>query len=1773
MPLRRSASLRARSSAAQVDEAIQGGAVSMAVEASREAASSASAISRMLAPVSVASLVQVGALQAERLGEAGPQAAEPLLAAKALPLLVWQLGAMLEAEDPQGTAQVARALAALTSCGPSFQEATLKVGGMRMLVAAVNWEASLDAATVAAAAISNLVAGNQEAKNKLRVESGLDALVEFMRRAVAAGDAFAVGSAATALRNAITHNNGNREEVTKLDAVKVCIVCICRYCNYEECIVQLLALLNNLFSDNPPAKEQMVEHQGMQALLQLLRLYEDPDQQTVISATRALWGLLMDHVGAQTTFVEENGLDLAVALMQRVEPTSPARTHLLGIICSVTPTAEVARDLAASQGLPTVIAALRAAGDARLVEMAMNAILHLVKPAADPMRDHLRCAGAVEALLELLRCCDPDEELATQALDALLQLLDRNIDAQITLCDAGGVGQLVETLAPAFRPGGCEHPAVARVVWIMFHLADSLEGAELLRRCLAPKLLVRVTMSGLHNPRFPTAPATLPAVATLGRMAAQSKGIREEVLACQAVTGCVRLLQAGVDSELEEMCITTLSSLAEGALGQSLIRKDGGLEYFCRILLTDDLSALEPAVALDAVRAIGHMTLQHRGNQDSMREVGALEALSAILSASHGPGGSRDLLLAALVAIFNMLDANPENQAHAGRCNCAPVLGDILRKSTIEPEELTAFLRQRSRVAQGRRGPVLRENGRGAQDGGGGGGKPALLRRSSKSTLESMWPHGLLPPPCRLKQAAPRVQADGAPARLSLRPSRKLQFTSNASVPLDMLVVPEAISLELPGRLALDCLALMCRARENSDAVRGAGIIPLFVQLLGGAQDNETKTKSAISIAHLAQYSVENQDIMSDAGALERLVESLDRRYTDTVDSECRKWICIALSKVVDGNTRTQEKLGAQGIEAIVGVLRFISEALLEAIEQSTDQALTTNCLSTMKKLSVSPQCRFLSSKHGGSSVVVKLIVNNVDTQGNGELAKVGCDVLTSLAIEEEYKVHAKNAGAISELVRVMRLPASGSVPCEAALAVAKLCEGCKENRVEFRKCLGMRPLVRLLNAGPEAPVTVAGSALISVLAVERENKASRPTHRHYSDVLRNCGAFDALLALIKHGPKSTASVSALRAVSSMCGGHYLNQNSARDAGILPELVRYLDSGHAHAPAVGAAAGAMAALCSAGNATNVEAFREMGGMDVLLNYVKGGLGPAEGSDMAALLAVVTADYPGLKPFAINLDELLSPLIALLSEGGDEEAMGQALNALASMSQKRENYKRAIMAAGAVPHVIRAMNRATNNPNSSVCKHGARLVDCLAADERHVNKWAIKEAGGLVPMLKLLRDAEDPELQLATASGIGHICYGDAASTAPILLRGHGITALTSMLRSGHDRLVTSAALWALRIAAGAPEVVLDLIAAEQGIKHCVRLLTESGSNDSAANAAFILAQFAEYDKKYHDEIFDRKGAEVIISLLRFTQGEFTLKLYLARTLSGLATSVAGKQEIRRAGGISALVDLLEHDCMEASGIDSDITIATTEVLWKLSFDQTNVLRMKDTKLVYLLVKLVAGSDNKQAAFHALCTITIMSEVPSCQQDVIDAGGLRCLVSCVSCVSRFKMNVTAAVALRHFCGDARHRDLIRNAGAFKALCQLIGGLDMEAALEALITAGRLLKPDPLHAVDLVKAGAVQAIKEMYDTKPRTPEIVLGAQALLMLMQDNWEGKRLMLQTGAAEILSVDVLELKATVSAKTLTKVPAEAAAHLSKAPAKSFLNPKSFAAVEEEEEN
>lgn len=92
-------------------------------------------------------------------------------------------------------------------------------------------------------------------------------------------------------------------------------------------------------------------------------------------------------------------------------------------------------------------------------------------------------------------------------------------------------------------------------------------------------------------------------------------------------------------------------------------------------------------------------------------------------------------------------------------------------------------------------------------------------------------------------------------------------------------------------------------------------------------------------------------------------------------------------------------------------------------------------------------------------------------------------------------------------------------------------------------------------------------------------------------EVLRNSGALEGLLPLLRAGPESSIAISAARAVEGMCREHYINQNAAREIGVLAELTRLLGAGHEYVDMVAAAAGGVASLCSAGNATNAQAFK------------------------------------------------------------------------------------------------------------------------------------------------------------------------------------------------------------------------------------------------------------------------------------------------------------------------------------------------------------------------------------------------------------------------------------------------------------------------------------------------------------------------------------------------------------------------------------------------------
>ena len=50
---------------------------------------------------------------------------------------------------------------------------------------------------------------------------------------------------------------------------------------------------------------------------------------------------------------------------------------------------------------------------------------------------------------------------------------------------------------------------------------------------------------------------------------------------------------------------------------------------------------------------------------------------------------------------------------------------------------------------------------------------------------------------------------------------------------------------------------------------------------------------------------------------------------------------------------------------------------------------------------------------------------------------------------------------------------------------------------------------------------------------------------------------------------------------------------------------------------------------------------------------------------------------------------------------------------------------------------------TQSPDNPVALYGSRLLDNLSSDEKHKNKNAIRQEGGLVPLVSLLRMVRCP----------------------------------------------------------------------------------------------------------------------------------------------------------------------------------------------------------------------------------------------------------------------------------------------------------------------------------------------------------------------------------------------------------------------------------------------
>jgi hypothetical protein len=197
---------------------------------------------------------------------------------------------------------------------------------------------------------------------------------------------------------------------------------------------------------------------------------------------------------------------------------------------------------------------------------------------------------------------------------------------------------------------------------------------------------------------------------------------------------------------------------------------------------------------------------------------------------------------------------------------------------------------------------------------------------------------------------------------------------------------------------------------------------------------------------------------------------------------------------------------------------------------------------------------------------------------------------------------------------------------------------------------------------------------------------------------------------------------------------------------------------------------------------------------------------------------------------------------------------------------------------------------------------------LAADRDVDSKLAIVRAGGITPLVALVREGAPDLLVTSLAAGVlWHLAHGNADSTVAIERAG-GIAPLVALVRDG--------GLGAPLFAAGAlTEIASHIadgkvaIARAGGIAPLVALVREGTTPEVRGVAACALVHLSIGSADNTDEIVDAGSIAPLVALLRegCPEGRFQ-----AVCLMGNLADVVWPDAIARAGGIAALVTLVRE---------------------------------------------------------------------------------------------------------------------------------------------------------------------------------------------------------------------------------------------------------------------
>ncbi|KAI6031926.1 vacuolar protein 8 [Pisolithus microcarpus] len=232
-------------------------------------------------------------------------------------------------------------------------------------------------------------------------------------------------------------------------------------------------------------------------------------------------------------------------------------------------------------------------------------------------------------------------------------------------------------------------------------------------------------------------------------------------------------------------------------------------------------------------------------------------------------------------------------------------------------------------------------------------------------------------------------------------------------------------------------------------------------------------------------------------------------------------------------------------------------------------------------------------------------------------------------------------------------------------------------------------------------------------------------------------------------------------------------------------------------------------------------------------------------------------------------------------------------------------------------------------------------------------------------------------------------------------------------------------------------------------------------------------------------------------------------------LLNMTHSDENRQQLVNAGAIPVLVSLL-------NSVDTDVQYYCTTALSNIAVDGTNRKKLAQTepKLVSSLVALMESSSLKVQCQAALALRNLASD-EKYQLEIVKADGLTPLLRLLQS-TYLPLILSAAACVRNVSIHPQNESPIIESGFLQPLISLLSFKDNEEVqCHAISTLRNLAASSEKNKTAIVKAGAVQTIKELVLEVPMNVQSEMTACIAVLALSDELKGR--LLEMGICEVL--------------------------------------------------